>query len=92
MAQRDAYICDVIVIPTDQAAENLEGLLATLRQNGLEVREIHADQTAIEGTIDAGKIRGMEALAEVEYVRCVYSYIADFPDDDPRNVSEVKPN
>ncbi|MCS7032694.1 MAG: hypothetical protein NZ561_01720 [Phycisphaerae bacterium] len=85
MAQRDAYLCDVIVIPTDSAADTIDELADRLRAHGLEIRDIHPSQSFIEGTINAGAIHELEKLSGVRYVRCVYCYIADYPDGDPRN-------
>ncbi|HRK30916.1 MAG TPA: hypothetical protein PLD59_07530 [Tepidisphaeraceae bacterium] len=87
MARQDAYICDVIVIPTAAVADQLDGLISRLKESGLQVRDVHKDDNAIEGTIDAGHIRTMEKLDGVEYVRCVFSYIADYPVGDPRDVA-----
>ena len=78
----DAYICDVIVIPTDAAADDMGLLVGQLTAAGLEVREVRTDQAVIEGTIDSTKIRQLEHLSGVQYVRCVYSYWADFPEDE----------
>jgi hypothetical protein len=91
VARHDAYICDVIVIPTDAAFDRLDELLASLKSHGLDVREVHEDQGYVEGTVSAAHIRKMEELDGVEYVRCVFSYVADFPEGDPRDVVAAAP-
>jgi hypothetical protein len=87
MAARDAYMCDVIVIPTDAAADHIEELTRELATAGLDVRGIDQSQCAIEGTINAAKVRELEHHVGVQYVRCVYSYIADYPVGDPRDLN-----
>lgn len=87
VADRDAYLCDVVVILEPSPACDVDSIVAALKAFGLEVRDINLERCCLEGTIDAGKLRPMEELPGVQYVRCVYSYIADYPTGDPRDLT-----
>ena len=85
MDHRDAYLCDVLVIPEGSTLGDVEAVLTLLRSHGLEVRSTQTEPYVIEGTVDASRLRELDDLPGIDYVRCVYSYIADYPAGDPRD-------
>ena len=42
-----------------------------------------------EGTVDASKIHQIDDFPGVAYVRSVFTYIADYPPGDPRDLDKV---
>ncbi|WP_428938263.1 hypothetical protein [Fontivita pretiosa] len=81
----DARISDVLVTLDKRWENRLDDALAQLRKAGLDVRETYDNSSVVEGTIDVGRIRELEKLDPVDYVRTVFTYIADYPSDDPRD-------
>ena len=88
MEHRDAELSDIEVVLVeeldltfDQAAEKLKSL-------GLAVSNLDTENCIIEGTIDTCKLHALNSCEFVKYVRTVFSYIADFPEGDSRNLDK----
>jgi hypothetical protein len=84
----DAELSDVEIVfedepgvTIDQATEKLQGL-------GLCVSNVDKENCIVEGTIDTAKVNSLKSLNFVKYVRVVFSYIADYPEGDPRNLDK----
>jgi ribosomal protein L4 len=84
----DAYISDVTVVldsryqdqpKTSEAVEQLKAL-------GMNVRNVDEDASVVEGDINANKLHELEHLDCVDYVRTVFTYAADYPPGDPRDL------
>lgn len=87
MAQ--TYISEVTVVldskydeppKTNEALEQLKGL-------GMTIRSVDEDDSVVEGDIDSSKLRDLQHLDCVDYVRTVFTYVADLPplDSKPKN-------
>jgi hypothetical protein len=85
----DARISDVIVTIDDPWKDDLAGAVAMLTQCGLNVMNADDDNSVVEGTINVENLAALEKLECVEYVRVVFTYIADYPVDDPRDTSRA---
>jgi hypothetical protein len=85
MSQRDGYVCDVVVMPDSACAADLPGFARGLSGHGLSVREVVDDPPHVQGSIDASRIRPLDDLPGVEYVRTVFCYVVDYPPGDPRD-------
>jgi hypothetical protein len=53
-----------------------EQAVAALRSAGLSVSDLVEEEGVVEGTIESEKVKSLEKLIIVEYVRCVFSYLA----------------
>ena len=85
MNHRDAEITEVVVV-LHQACENkLEEAVALLVAAGVEVFSTDEDEMLVNGSVETYKLREVEKLSCVNYVRNVLTYIADFPKGDPRD-------
>ena len=84
----DAYLSDVFVTVDETPERSFEAMLDQLKQAGLEIRSANKDQGVIEGTVEAGKVQMIDDMPGVEYVRTVFSYVADFPPGDPRDLDK----
>ena len=60
-----------------------------LKEAGLEVSNADEDNNVIEGCIEASRVAALEKLEAVEYVRKVFTYEANYPPGDPRDVDKV---
>ena len=85
MDHRDAEISDIVVIVDKRWENDLANAVECLKQAGMEVRNADDDNSVVEGAIDAAKVPELQKLDCVDYVRKVFSYIADFPSGDPRD-------
>jgi hypothetical protein len=86
---QDAYISDVVVVVECDPQRSFDDVVAKCKSSGLEVREIKPDECVIEGTIDSSKLVELDQLPGVEYVRSVFTYVADYPAGDPRDRDAV---
>ena len=81
----DARISDVIVTLDKRWEDKLSDAVTQLKNAGLDVRDADDDNSVVEGTIDVGKVHGLEKLDCVDYVRTIFTYDADYPPGDPRD-------
>lgn len=86
MSHQDAYISDIVVVLTDEASEKLDDAVSRLKSEGMEVQSINTDQGVIEGSCPVSKVKTLDHLPGVSYVRSVFTYIADYPPGDPRDL------
>lgn len=82
----DARISDVMVT-LDKRFKNGEAI-EQLKKAGLEIADPGDGQAVIEGLIDVNKVRDLEKLDCVDYVRTVFTYWADYPAGDPRDTND----
>jgi len=75
----EKYISEVTIVldkscedqpKTNEAVEKLKAL-------GMTVSNVDEDDSVVEGDIDSSKLAELEKLDCVDYVRTVFSYIAD---------------
>jgi len=85
----DAFVTEVVVVLDKAYEDRLKDALDQLKALGLEVISADDDNSVIEGTIDASKVGAMEKLECVDYVRKVFTYAANYPPGDPRDVDHV---
>jgi hypothetical protein len=85
MDHQDDELSDVVVIIVDEPGMTTAQAAEKLKTAGLEVKSIDEANGAVEGTVETCKVKAMQKLEFVEYVRTVFSYIADYPLGDPRN-------
>ena len=81
----DAQMSDVTVVLDKRWENDLAGAVADLKKQGMEVRSADDDNSVVEGVIETCKVKGLETLDCVDYVRTTFSWIADYPPGDPRD-------
>jgi hypothetical protein len=84
MNHNDMEVSEIVVV-VDENGSTLEVLVKLLQENGVAVTDTDADNGVVEGTVEAAKVKSIEKLPGVKYVRNVFTYVADFPVGDPRN-------
>lgn len=82
----DALMSEVVVVLDKRYEDKLKECLATLKEMGLEVLNADDDNNVVEGTINAYKVHELEKLDCVDYVRKVFTWEANYPPGDPRDV------
>jgi hypothetical protein len=86
MEHQDDELSDVVVILVDEPGMTTRDAAEKLKGTGLSVSNVDEDNGAVEGTIETAKVKSLENLELVKYVRTVFKYIADYPAGDPRNL------
>ena len=84
----DAYVSEVTVVLDARYQDEpmATQALDMLRGVGMAIRSVDADRSVIEGDVDARKLHDLEHLDCVDYVRTVFTYAADYPPGDPRDL------
>jgi len=85
----DAFVTEVVVVLDKAYEERLKEAVAMLQAAGLEVSNANDDNNVVEGCIEASKVAALEKLDAVDYVRKVFTYEANYPPGDPRDVDKV---
>jgi len=85
MNHRDAEISDLVVVLKGDYADRQEEAERMLRGVGMEIRSVDEENGVVEGSIEAGRLLELKQLPCVEYVRSVFTYVADYPPGDPRD-------
>jgi hypothetical protein len=89
MPHFDAYMSDVTVVLDKRWENDLAGAVKILEAAGLRVRSADDDAGVVEGVIEHAKVHDLEKLDAVDYVRTTFSWIADYPAGDPRDLDKV---
>jgi hypothetical protein len=82
---QDAYISDVVVtLDRNDQIDNLQ-TIERLKREGMTISTADVEQGVVEGCIESSKLCTIDRMPGIEYVRSVFTYVADFPSDDPRD-------
>jgi hypothetical protein len=85
----DAQMSDITVVIDKRWETNLPSACEELKKNGMEIRNADDDNNVVEGVIESAKVKELEKLECVDYVRTSFSWIADYPPGDPRDQDKV---
>ena len=86
MNHNDAEITDVIIVLELEGQPAVDDCLGTLKGLGLAVADVNAEEGVIEGSVEAHRVDELKKVRGVRYVRSVFTYTADFPAGDPRDL------
>ena len=89
MSFNDAQMSDVTVVLDPKWADNLNGACEVLKNAGLSVAGSDDNSGVVEGTILSSKVQDLQKLDCVDYVRTTFTWIADYPPGDPRDLDKV---
>jgi hypothetical protein len=90
MNHRDAEICDVVVVLDELDDPQTQQVVDKLKALGMCVDSVDNDQSIVGGCIETPKVKDLEKLDHVRYVRRVFSYTADYPVGDPRDLDKCE--
>jgi hypothetical protein len=90
MSHEDAEVTDVVIVLIDEPGITTLDAVKNCTELGLSLTSVDESNCVIEGTIDATKVGLLKKLTFVKYVRSVFTYIADYPPGDPRNLDNIE--
>ncbi len=74
----DAYVSEIIVVIDQKHAADLDAMAEQLKSHGMDITTINTTEAVIEGTVESYKLKEINQLPGVEYIRTVFTYIADY--------------
>jgi hypothetical protein len=86
---QDAFISDIIATIDETPERPFDKTVEDLKAAGVQINDACKDRCMIEGTVDSGKVHQIDSMPGVEYVRTVFTYVADYPPGDPRDLDKV---
>ena len=81
----DAYISEIIVVIVPTQSGNLDKIVEQLKAAGVEVTSVNSDEGVVEGTVESYKLKEIQKLGGVDYVRTVFTYAAEYAPGDAGN-------
>lgn len=81
----DAYMSEIVAVIDDQHSDDLDAMVKDLTKAGVEVSNVNRSEGVIEGLVESSRVKQIDDLPGVEYVRTVFTYAADYPPGDPRD-------
>ena len=81
----DAYMSEIVAVIDDKHDEDLDEVVGRLKKAGVEISNINRSEWVVEGLVDSSKIKTIDEMKGVEYVRTVFTYVANYPPGDPRD-------
>ena len=85
----DAIVSDIVVVLDKAYEDRLGDAVEILKSAGMEVRNADDDNSVVEGTIEDSRVHDLAKLECVDYVRKVFTYCANYPPGDPRDLDGV---
>ncbi|MCC6239205.1 MAG: hypothetical protein IT448_02755 [Phycisphaerales bacterium] len=85
MDHHDAEITEVVVVLNQQFANQLTQARQMLEEAGMTIDSEDHDNGVMHGSIDSKNLHALEKLPCVQYLRPVFTYVADYPTGDPRD-------
>jgi hypothetical protein len=85
----DAQMSDITVVIDKRWVDNLAAALEDLKKAGVDVRIADDEKSVVEGVVESAKVKDLEKLDCVDYVRTTFSWIADYPPGDPRDQDKI---
>ena len=86
MDHRDAHVSDITLVIRPAFCSKLPEVVERLTAAGIAVNNVNEDVGVVEGTCSSCNVHSLEKLEFVEAVRTVFSYVADYPPGDPRDL------
>jgi len=86
--QRDAEVCDVMVILKADYEDKMAEAVEQLKKAGMVVRNTDDDKSVVEGSLESCNVQALEHCNCVQYVRKVMTYNAEYPAGDPRDKNQ----
>jgi hypothetical protein len=86
MEHRDQQVSDVTIVIRSEFASRLDEIVEQLNEAGVGITAVNEDVGAIEGSCESNRVCLIERMDFVEAVRTIFTYIADYPPGDPRDL------
>ena len=76
---------EIVAVIDEDHTETIDKIVDRLKKAGVEVSNINRDECVVEGLVESSKVKEIDDLPGVEYVRTVFTYAANYPPGDPRD-------
>ena len=86
---QDAYISDVMVNTEPTAEHPFNAVVDDLKKCGMTMYSIDENNCTLEGAVESSKVGAIDEMPGVKYVRTLFTYVADYPPDDHRDLDKV---
>ena len=86
---QDAFVSDIVVTFDDTPEHPCDKVVESLKSAGVQITSVDKDNCVAEGTVDSSKIAAIDKMPGVDFVRTVFTYVADYPPGDPRDLDKV---
>ena len=87
MENQDDELSDVVVVLVDEPGMTTQAAAEKLKPLGLDVSNVDEENGVVEGTIETAKVKSLENLEFVKYVRKVFDYVTESGDADKDELS-----
>lgn len=91
MSSRDRLMTAVVLTLDAAYAERMPEALDMLKGVDFHVETADDDNSVVEGTLPADRLPDLKQLPCVEYVRQEMTWVADYPEGDPRDRPDPHP-
>ena len=81
MPPKESELSDIIVVIEDDVSHT-DALVKRLQDAGVEVDQVDTENGVVEGTVCTSKIKEIQGIPGVKYVRNVFTYVAEEECDD----------
>ena len=89
---RDAVLSDITVVIRAEFVGSFKDVIEQLNILGVGISNVNEEVGVVEGTMDQTKVHGLNHLPFVQAVRTTFSYVADYPVGDPRDLDGPEPD
>ncbi|MBV8780000.1 MAG: hypothetical protein JO353_01255 [Phycisphaerae bacterium] len=76
---------EIVAVVDAEHTPAIDKIVEQMKTIGVDVGNINQGEGVVEGTVESEKVRQIDALPGVEYVRTVFTYAANYPPGDPRD-------
>lgn len=76
---------EVLVVLDELDDTQTARVVDLLKAKGLEVFKVDNDESVVDGTIEADKVKSLKDVESVRFVRSILTYTVDYPPGDPRD-------
>jgi hypothetical protein len=86
MEHRDQSVSEVTIVIKPAFCERMGEVVEQLNEAGVGITSVNEDVGAIEGSCESNRVCLIERMDFVDAVRTTFSFIADYPPGDPRDM------
>ena len=86
MEHRDQAVSDVTIVIKPEFCGRFDDVISQLNELGVGIININEDVGAVEGSCESNRVHLIERMEFVDAVRTTFSYIADYPPGDERDL------
>ena len=86
MNHRDQSISEVTIILRSEFIDRMDEVTEQLAETGAAISSVDSNMGTIVASCESNRLSVIERMEFVQAVRTTFSYVADYPSGDPRDV------